>query len=224
MKVDIASNFYNSLGVTSGNEPFATRSIMIVDRVRSFCEKIITPNTKTLEIGCGNGRYSFEFEKMGAIPTGIDCASDLIAYAKDYAKKINSLASFVSGDALDMPFPNSQFDIVFLVGNNVVEFSYDDVAKMCEQSCRVLKPTGVFCVSMDDMLLHDKSLVLDASNYICESGRISPQFKIPTKGTFPYYSYFWTVAMAKYIFARYFNKIDIIQADQKRFWIECRRT
>ena len=225
MKTDIASDFYNNAGVIEENAPFSERSTMIIDRIRGFCEKLITPNAKTLEIGCGNGRYSFEFERMGAIPTGIDCAKDIITYAKDFAKQINSTATFISGDALDMPFPDRYFDIVFLVSNNIVEFTYDDIAKICEQSCRVLKQTGVFCVSMNDILLHWNGRTINndfINHYSCETGQISSQYEIPDKGIFPYHSYFWTIAMAKYIFSNYFNQIDIIQADEKRFWIECR--
>jgi len=222
MKTEIAANFYNSAGVLEENVPFSERSTMIINRIRGYCEKLIFPNAKVLEIGCGNGRYSFEFEKMGAVAIGIDCAETIVEYARDFAKQINSMSTFITGDALDMPFPDKDFDIVFLVGNNIVEFSYDDIDKLCKQTHRVLKEYGVFCVEMNDTLLHWNGRHLDTSNYSCETGQISANYTIPDKGTYPYRYNFWTVAIAKYIFTRYFSQVDIKQTDEKRFWIECR--
>ncbi|MDR1630320.1 MAG: class I SAM-dependent methyltransferase [Oscillospiraceae bacterium] len=222
MKTEIAADFYNNAGVLKEDAPFSERSTMLINRIRSYCEELIFTNAKILEIGCGNGRYSFAFEKMGAISTGIDCADTVIEYARDFAKQINSTSTFIMGDALDMPFMDKAFDIVFLVGNTIVEFSYDDIDKLCEQSRRVLKQTGVFCVAMNDMFIHWNGKHHDINNYSYESGQILSNYTIPGQGTYPYHAHFWTVAMAKCIFKRHFRQIDIKQTDEKRFWIECR--
>jgi len=222
MNTEVAANFYNNAGVIDENIPFSERSTMMINRIRNYCEKLIFPNAKVLEIGCGNGRYSFEFEKMGAIATGIDCAAVVIEYAKDFAKRINSASTFIVGDALDMPFKDEEFDIVFLVSNNIVEFSYDDISKICEQSRRILEETGVFCVEIHDTLLHWNGKEHDMTNYSCETGQTTSHYTIPDKGTFEYHSYFWTVAMAKHILNNYFSKVDLFQTSEKRFWAECR--
>ena len=223
MDTKIASDFYNNAGVLEENAPFSERSTMLIDRIRNQCEKLIFPNARTLEIGCGNGRYSFEFEKMGAVATGIDCAGDIIDYAKDFAVKTHSTATFITGDALDMPFSAEYFDLVFLISNNIVEFSYDDVDTLCKQSCRVLKQTGVFCVSMNDMIVKWNGTQRDLGNYSFVSGQITDCYNIPDKGAYLYHSYFWTVAIAKYIFTKYFRNVTVRQTDSMRFWIECRK-
>ena len=223
MKIELATNFYNNAGVLKINAPFSERSTAIIDRIRGYCEKLIFQNSRTLEIGCGNGRYSFEFEKMGAIATGIDCADVVIEYANNFAKQINSTSNFIIGDALNMPFKAKEFDIIFLVSNNIVEFSYDDANKICEQSCFALTDSGVFCIEIHDTLLQWNGRQFDLANYSYNNGQIISHYTIPDKGTYEYHSYFWTVAMAKHIFKNHFNKVDVFQTDEKRFWIECRK-
>lgn len=219
MKVEIASSFYNAAGVSEENMPFSERSKMLFDRIHNECKSVIFNGAKTLEIGCGNGRYSFDFEKMGACPTGIDCAGEIIIYANEFAKKVNSKASFVYGNALKMSFKQNEFDIVFLVGNNIIEFSLTDMDVMCQKIKKILKDSGVFCIAMNDCNNGKKFAIED---YNAEDGLMVCHYKIPEKGIFEYHSYFWTVSMTKFICSKYFKNISIKKLDKKRYWIECR--
>jgi ubiquinone/menaquinone biosynthesis C-methylase UbiE len=223
MKVETASNFYNASGISEDNLPFSKRSEMLLDRIRDECESVIFHGAKTLEIGCGNGRDSFAFEKMGALPTGIDCANEVIDFAKQFAQKIGSKARFVCEDALMMPFEQNEFDVVFLVGNNIVEFSLSDIDLICRQVRKILKESGVFCVAMNDCYIHSNGKKFEMKNYNAENGLMISHYTIPGKGTFEYHSYFWTVSMAKFICSKYFDNISIKQLDEKRYWLKCRR-
>jgi len=65
-----------------------------------------------LEVGCANGPYTFEFEKLGFEMTGLDLSPECIKYAKDKARKagINNV-KFVVGDAEDLSiFADNTFD------------------------------------------------------------------------------------------------------------------
>jgi 2-polyprenyl-3-methyl-5-hydroxy-6-metoxy-1,4-benzoquinol methylase len=220
LKTDIAAKFYNASGIQEDNLPFTTRSELLLDRIRHECEAVIFKGAKTLEIGCGNGRYSFAFEKMGAIPTGIDCASELITFAKHFAEQTLSKARFVFGDALNMEFDEHEFDVIFLVGNNIIEFSLPDIDLICRQIGDILKADGVFCISMNDCALHQNGKTLD--HYDAESGLLTSQYEIPEKGSFEYNSYFWTVSMAKFICSKYFDDIMVKRLEDNRYWLECR--
>ena len=219
MNTETASYFYNSMGVPEFNGPFSPRSDMLFDRIRDKCEKIIFQGAKVLDIGCGNGRYAFKFEKLGASPVGIDCAYEIIEYAKNAAKEHESQAEFVCADALDMPFSDNYFDIIFLAGNNIAEFSYDDIEIICKESKRALKKNGYFCVSMNDCRIHDNGKSFDLSTYIPEEGKRICYYGQGEK--YEYHAYYWTIAFAKHIFGKYFDKIEISQTDEKRFWIQC---
>ena len=223
MKTEIASNFYNNAGVPDQNIQFSEKSTRLMNKIRGYCEDLFYPNVKVLDIGCGNGRYLFEFEKMDAIATGIDCAEKVVEYAKNFAKKINSTSEFIACDAIDMPFQDNSFDLIFLVSNNIVEYSYNDIDELCKQIVRILRPNGVFCVSIQDMFIQKNGKIYDINNYCFEIGTITSHYTIPDKGTFLYQYYYWTVAIARFIFSKYFNKINIKKEDDKDFWIECRK-
>ena len=215
MKAQLAANFYNNAGVTPENVPFSGRSVTLINRIRSCCKKLIFPNAKVLEIGCGNGRYAFEFEKMGGIVVGIDCANIPIQYAKEYAKKINSAATFIVADALDMSLGHKTFDIVFLVGNNIVEFSHSDMAKICKQIHPMIKESGVFCVE-----LYPKQP--KTAKAPSRPSQVISHYTIPNKGAFEYHSYGWTASMVKNLLNNHFSNVAVVQLDQDRYWFECR--
>lgn len=223
MDIKIARSFYNAAGVTPQSDPLDEKSQFAVERYKKQLNNIVYVKAMVLDIGCGAGRYTFALEKMGAVPIGIDCADEVIQYAKTIAIQINSKAEFICEDALKMPFIDESFDLVFLLGNNIVEFSFDDIFKMCEQIKRVLKTGGMFCVGMNDSVIHNNGKVIELKNYNYKSGQLRSEYNIPDKGDFEYHSYFWTVAFAKFIFSMYFDDIDIEQLDEKCFWIVCKK-
>ena len=61
-----------------------------------------------LDCGCGTGRFADLFEQRGARVVGMDTSENMIKIAK---KKVPS-AEFIIGDVFNMPFKESQFDIV----------------------------------------------------------------------------------------------------------------
>lgn len=130
-------------------------------------------------------------------------------------------AAGVSED--NLPFKQNEFDIVFLVGNNIVEFSLYDFDYMCQQTRKILKECGVFCIAMNDCYIHNNGKKLKIEDYNAEEGLMVRQYEIPEKGIFEYHSYFWKVSMAKFISARYFSNINIKQLDEIRYWLECRK-
>lgn len=60
---------------------------------------------------------------MRPLITGIDCSKKIIEYATQFVAKINSKTKFIASDVLDMFFENNKFDL-FLISNNIVEYSY----------------------------------------------------------------------------------------------------
>jgi SAM-dependent methyltransferase len=120
-----------------------------------------------------------------------------------------------------MPFEQNEFDVVFLVGNNIVEFSLSDIDSICQQVRKILKDSGVFCVAMNDCYIHNNGKKIEIKDYNAENGLMISHYIIPEKGTFEYHSYFWTVSMAKFICSKYFDNISIKQLDEKRYWLKC---
>lgn len=74
-------------------------------------------NPKILDVGCGNGHYSFLFEKYGAIVTAFDFDKDLIKKANEKKKELNSNVEFLVADGrCPEKYFSEKYDIVFLSG------------------------------------------------------------------------------------------------------------
>lgn len=105
----------------------------------------IPENPRSLDIGCGTGYSSFELEKLcnhkGTF-YGIDISHKSIEHAVKNAKSRGCKnISFEIGDAENLRFPDSYFDLV--IGNMSFQF-IPDKQKALSEVFRVLRPGGVF--------------------------------------------------------------------------------
>lgn len=82
------------------------------ERVLQFSE--IKPKEKVLDIGCGTGEQANFFAKLGAIVAGIDINPKMIGAALLKKKKENLEIYFQRGDATNLPFEDSIFDVVVI--------------------------------------------------------------------------------------------------------------
>lgn len=68
----------------------------------------VKPRDKVLEVCCGTGRQAELYAQREAVVLGIDLSVYMIAKAK---KKEKENLSFVQGDATDLPYDDSCFDL-----------------------------------------------------------------------------------------------------------------
>lgn len=99
---------------------------------------------KILDLGCGGGRTTVVLHNLGFDITGLDIAENLIERLHSSYPDIKA----VVGDAAQLPFDNSTFDIV-LFSHNSLDCLYpkSQRAKALEEISRVLKPQGFFIFS-----------------------------------------------------------------------------
>jgi ubiquinone/menaquinone biosynthesis C-methylase UbiE len=97
-------------------------------------------NWDVLDAGCGGGRYSVAWAKLGAKDvTGVDFSEIGIQTARERTDaKFNNL-KFDVGDVLALPFPDDSFDCAF---SNGVLHHTRDWRKGIQELVRVLKPGG----------------------------------------------------------------------------------
>ncbi|MBR1420406.1 MAG: methyltransferase domain-containing protein [Selenomonadaceae bacterium] len=62
-------------------------------------ESKLQPNMKLLELGCGNGRDSIFFDKLGVNVTAIDASQTAI----DMLRREHPNINFICGDFVDLP-------------------------------------------------------------------------------------------------------------------------
>ena len=117
----------------------------------------LAPGDVLLDLGCGQGRHTFEALKHGAsvVPFDADgkalAATESMVRAMRHAGEIapHVTCSPVEGDALALPFEDETFDRI--IASEVLEHVRDDSQVMAELH-RVLKPNGVLAVTVPRFL------------------------------------------------------------------------
>lgn len=215
----ITKRFHNAVGITPRNDPDNQESYFAVDRIRTQLEREITVGSKVLDLGCGAGRYTFAVEKMGAVSTSIDYARIPLEYARQLAVERSSQATFIEADVHDLPFRDATFDLALLVGNNIVEYSYDDIDRLARQLRSVLTFGGKLCLGMRDGVVQWSGGDRTPDGYEISTGLIKSQHDIPNHGPLPYQTYFWTVGFAKHIVSRHLELLREEALEQGRYWL-----
>lgn len=98
-----------------------------------------------LDVGCGYGRLSkkvlSDFPNVSIF--GIDIAK---RYVDIYNQELNPRGKAIYGDFLKLPFPNSYFDLCFMVTTLMYVTDKDSQKKAVGEFLRVLKPNGKFLI------------------------------------------------------------------------------
>ena len=92
-----------------GRGPFADRDRPGWDEEREELERVVAslPPVRTLDVACGTG---FLTRHLRGDVVGLDQSDAMLAIAGEQALR----ATFVQGDALDLPFEDGAFDRVFV--------------------------------------------------------------------------------------------------------------
>ncbi len=98
------------------------------------------PGRRVLDIACGAGTAALVAGRRYCKVTGIDFVPELIDRAHKRAGAQGIEAEFMVGDAQELPFPDSSFDVVMSVYG--VQFAPDQ-ERAAREILRVCKPGGV---------------------------------------------------------------------------------
>lgn len=112
---------------------------------RSILSRLLSELTApdVLDIGVGGGRTVPLFSGAAGSYVGIDYVPEVVSAAKDRFSGID----LRDGDARDLEFPDSSFDLVLFSINGIDAIEHDDRAKALKEIRRVLRPTGTFVFS-----------------------------------------------------------------------------
>lgn len=112
----------------------------LLEKVTSLLEN--EPKGKILDLGCGDGHYSFELKKMGFIVIGADGDTKRFKY--------HSQIDFRALDlSMKFPFPDAIFDYVLFM--EIIEHLRTPFFCIKEIS-RILKPKGTLFLSTPNIL------------------------------------------------------------------------
>jgi len=102
----------------------------------------IKPEYKILDIGCGiGGSVRYLANNYECFTTGIDITEEYCKAATELSKlvKLDDKISFYHADAIDLPFENESFDIVW---SEHVQMNIENKLQLYKETYRVLKPEG----------------------------------------------------------------------------------
>jgi MPBQ/MSBQ methyltransferase len=102
----------------------------------------LTPGLKVLDIGCGlGGSARYLVSEYGCHVTGIDLTKEYVDAASAIAELVGmkNLITFHQASALDLPFPDGSFDVVW---TEHVQMNVADKRAFYRQIARVLTPHG----------------------------------------------------------------------------------
>ena len=132
-------------------------------RVRRIIQGLeLKDGDKILDLGCGDGYYSY---LLSQIPlklkiTGIDNHLEAIETARTLVPP--KKATFIIGDAEKLPFPKDSFDKIIM--SEVIEHVNDDI-KVLKEARRILKEDGILVLTTPNK---DYPFLWDPVNWILE--------------------------------------------------------
>lgn len=103
----------------------------------------VVPGMRVLDAGCGDGMLSLMLARKGAVVTGTDISEPNIVAAKKFASEEGLDIDFRVADIENLPFQDSEFDIV--VSSHVLEH-IPDFDKGLKEIMRVTKKTAVVAI------------------------------------------------------------------------------
>lgn len=99
----------------------------------------IAPGESVLDVACGTGNLAIPAARAGAQVTGIDIAPNLIAAARQEARRAGVAVTFDVGDAEALPVGDGQFDTTMSMFGAMFAFRPERVAA---ELLRVTRPGG----------------------------------------------------------------------------------
>ena len=133
-----------ALGVKVGENMNKGNRLMNLETIKQLG---ISDNDHILEIGMGNGFFVRDIicAAKNVRYTGSDFSETMINEAIELNSAYAANAEFILSDASRLPFDDLSFDKIFTV--NTIYF-WDDAKNVLAEISRVLKPDGVFIVTL----------------------------------------------------------------------------
>ena len=140
---------------------------------------------RVLDAGCGAGYGSAELAEMAETVTGVDVASEAIAYARDHYALPN--LAFEQASCSALPFADGSFDLV--AAFEVIEH-LEDWRGFLAEARRVLGVNGQLVVSTPNRLYYTESRGLEGANPFHVHEFDFAEFTAELQAVFPHVSLF----------------------------------
>jgi len=100
---------------------------------------------KTIEAGCGLGRYVFYLSELGIDIEGVDFSGKTINFLNEWKRKNNFNVVFKEGNVLNLDYPDNSLSGYISLG--VIEHFIEGPQKVLKEANRILRPGGVAIIT-----------------------------------------------------------------------------
>jgi SAM-dependent methyltransferase len=104
----------------------------------------LLPGSQVLDVACGTGNLAVLAARRGCRVSGLDIATNLLAQARERARREGLSIEFTEGDAEAMPYADASFDVV--VSMYGVIFA-PRPERVVSELCRVTRPGGLIALA-----------------------------------------------------------------------------
>lgn len=100
---------------------------------------------RTLDVGCGTGRWSLELKKRGHDVTGIDFSKKMLRLANEKSKKESAKVSYINMGSHRLGFCDNSFDLILCVtvlqhvlDEKTLQYTINEIVRVTAQDGRIL--------------------------------------------------------------------------------------
>lgn len=164
MTSDNVKNFWNHLAEKYDTDPTTTIRDMHFKYLEiEEIKKLLQPGDRVLDAGCGNGLQTIYYSQEVKEIVGIDFANKMIDVAKKIASEfsdknlvLRNNLKFMTGDILNIKFPNDSFDKVIVERVLINLPTKEDQLTAMEEIYRVCKKNGLVILVESTKQGHDR--------------------------------------------------------------------
>ena len=130
----------------------AVKEIGLWESEKLMIKKYFNPEKRILDIGCGAGRTTIGFYKLGYhLVEGLDLSEAMIVQARRISKELNYNITFSVGDAACLYYEDETFGAALFSFNGIMQIpGRENRTKVLKEIKRILKPEGHFLFTTHD--------------------------------------------------------------------------
>ncbi|OGD63412.1 hypothetical protein A2160_02990 [Candidatus Beckwithbacteria bacterium RBG_13_42_9] len=202
-------------------------SLCQTDGLLPIFKKYLSPKQKTLEAGCGLGKWVIYFTKNGYQIEGLDNNRFAVKKAQEYFPKVR----IKFGDVCQLPYAENTLDVYLSFG--VIEHFEEGPQKALEEAFRVLKPGGTAII--ETPYDNPQRIILRYLNWVKKSLKYPLKILVENLGLrkkrelpkMEFYEYHYTkkeleafIKKAGFIILEWFPKDDLDKHKSLGLWLD----